>query len=103
MPRSRPKRTSETTSGSVRSFDRDSVQLDYRIAGFDGGVDAGEDAGELVAARDLGETLAIQGIEVNVEAAQAGIEQGLRPASKEDGIRGQGEVADAFDARPVFR
>src|SRR5260370_23101490 len=52
-----------------------------------GGIDTGEHAGQIVAAGDLFEALAIQRIEVDVEAAKPGI---VKRLGSEEG-RGGGE------------
>ena len=65
------------------------------IADAPGRGQTGQDAGEVVAPRDLMEAFAIQGVDVHVEAAQAGIVERLRELFQQHAVGGEGQVLDA--------
>ncbi len=49
-------------------------------------IEAGEDLGEVVAAGDVGEAVAVEGVEVDVEAAEAGAIEIFGLVGEEDGV-----------------
>ena len=57
--------------GLDQALHRDDVELDLLESHAHGGIDARQHARQIVAARDLFESLAVERVEMNVEAAQA--------------------------------
>ena len=52
--------------------------------------------------RVIWQTLAVQGVEVNIQAAQASVEQRFRVAGQQYGIRRKGKIADTFQPGQFF-
>ena len=90
--------------GFDESFHGDDVEFDVPEAGGDGGIDAGSTRRQVVAAGDLPEAFAVERVEVDVQTAQAGgVKIACACLSEQDGVGGEGDVADAFEWPRVFR
>src|SRR5207302_4845293 len=74
----------------------DGVELDLE-AGALRGVESGEHARQVVAAGDVEETVAIERVDVDVEAAQSGGEERRGEIFEEHTVGGEREVLDARD------
>ena len=73
---------------------RNDVELDAFESGIHGRIDSREHTREIVAAGNLFEPLAIEGIEMNIQAAKTGVVQRLCVLREQDGVGGQCEVED---------
>ena len=73
----------------------DGVDLDGMKARLPSGGDAAQHPFQAVAAGDLAEALRVERVQADVDAAQAGVEQGLGVLGQEQAVGGQAHVADA--------
>ena len=62
---------------------------------FRGGIDAREHRGKIVAAGDLVKAFAVEGVEMDVQAAKPASYSGFGLVGQQDGVGGEREVADA--------
>ena len=91
-------------SGSTRFFTATALILIGSKPDAPRGVDACQHARQIVAARDLLEPLAVERIEVDVQAAQPGVVQRLAPAcASSTRVGGQREVANARNRGQLAR
>src|SRR6185437_12360231 len=75
--------------------DRDHVQLDRSIAKLLAQLDAIEHTAQVVAARDLPKTFAVERVEMNVDAPQSRIVESFRLLRQQNAVGGQRQVANA--------
>ena len=80
---------------------RHHVELDGAEAQPLRDVNPVEHLGQVVPARNLLESLAIERVQMNVQAAQAGIVQFLSMLGQENAIGGHGDVLDARNRREL--
>ena len=83
----------------VEAANDDGVDLDGLQTDFLGQSNGVQDGGQAVAAGDFLEIGAVQGIEAEADAAQAGIAQGPGPQREKKTVGGQGEIAEAGEGR----
>ena len=96
-PCCRANRASGTTSASVTPRMLTALILIGSKARLLRGGDAGEHLLQAVAAGDLAEARRVERVEADVDAAQAGVEQGLGLLGEQEAVGGQADVADAGD------
>ena len=77
------------------ALDGDGVELDGIEAEPQAALDPAHDAVEVVAARDLDEAPAIEGVEMDVDAAQTGVVRGLGLIGQQHAVGREREVVDA--------
>ena len=81
---------------------RDDVELDAFESDVHGCIDSSQDARQIVAAGDLFEALAIERVEMDIQAAKTGIVERLCVLLEQDGVGGQREVANPRDRGKAF-
>jgi hypothetical protein len=81
----------------VDAADDDGVDLDGVHAEFAGETDAGENAGEAVAAGDFLKVCAVERIEAEADALESGFAKGASLLGKKVTVAGHREVSDARD------
>jgi hypothetical protein len=84
-------------SGSTRFFTATALSLMGRSPA--GRLQAGQHLVEIVAARDLAEALAVERVEMHVEAPQAGAYKRPASARQQHAVGGERQIADARNGR----
>src|SRR5579863_9151436 len=77
----------------------DCVDLDRAVPHPLAGLDAGQDAVEIVAARDLLEALPVERVQMHVDAPQAGIVEFPSLLGEQHAVGGQRQIFDALNRR----
>ena len=91
-----------TMSGSISPLTATMLSLMRLESGATAASMPASTRGKIVAAGDLFESLAVERVQVNVEAAQAGIVQRLGLLVQQHGVGGQRQILDAGDARKAL-